>query len=153
GRVFRNEGVSNRHNPEFTLLEFYAAYQNLEDVMKTTEDLFRTVAIEVFGSTIVSAGGVGIDFWKPLARVDLLSEIERLSGIAKEELSELESAKRALERVGLPSEKEHNLGGIIEKLLERFVEPTLIQPTFVVGYPIETSPLAKKDPNNPRMTR
>lgn len=153
GRVFRNEGVSNRHNPEFTLLEFYAAYQNLEDMMKTTEDLFRTVAVEVFGSTVVEAGGVSIDFGKPWARVDLLSEIERLSGIKKEELSELESARQALQRVGLPSEKEHNLGGIIEKLLERFVEPTLIQPTFVVGYPIETSPLAKKDPNNPRMTR
>ena len=153
GRVFRNEGVSNRHNPEFTLLEFYAAYQNLEDMMQTTEDLFRTIAIEVFGSTIVESGDVKIDFGPPWRRVDLLTEIECLSGIKKEELAELETAKQAMERVGLPSEKEHNLGGIIEKLLERFVEPTLIQPTFVIGYPIETSPLAKKDPNNPRMTR
>jgi lysyl-tRNA synthetase, class II len=153
GRVFRNEGVSNRHNPEFTLLEFYAAYQNLEDMMKTTEDLFRTVAIEVFGSTAVESGDVKIDLGPPWRRVDLLGEIERLSGIMREELSELGSAKRALDRVGIPSEKEHNLGGIIEKLLERYVEPTLIQPTFVIGYPIETSPLAKKDPDNPRMTR
>jgi lysyl-tRNA synthetase class 2 len=153
GRVFRNEGVSNRHNPEFTLLEFYAAYQNLEDMMTTTEDLFRTVAIEVFGSTVVEAGDVTIDFGPAWKRVDLLGEIERLSGITRAELSELDSAKKAMARVGIPSEKEHNLGGIIEKLLERFVEPALIQPTFVVGYPIETSPLAKKDPNNPRMTR
>lgn len=164
GRVFRNEGVSNRHNPEFTLLEFYAAYQNLEDMMQTTEDLFRFVAQEVFGTTLVkialdSEGEnstdnfLEIDFGSPWTRVDLLGEIERLAGIRRDELSELESAKKAMERVGLPSAKEHNLGGIIEKLLEKFIEPTLIQPTFVVGYPIETSPLAKKDPNNPRMTR
>ena len=153
GRVFRNEGVSNRHNPEFTLLEFYAAYMNLEDMMRLVEGLFKYVGEQVFGGTVVEAGGVCIDFGKPWARVDLLESIEKLAGISKAELEDLDSAKRAMERVGVPSEKETNVGGIIEKLLERFVEPTLIQPTFVVGYPIETSPLAKKDPNNPRMTR
>jgi lysyl-tRNA synthetase class 2 len=85
--------------------------------------------------------------------LDLLTAIEDLAGVRREELLDLETAKKALERVGLPSDKENNLGGIIEKLLERFVEPTLIQPTFVIGYPIETSPLAKKDPTNLRMTR
>lgn len=153
GRVFRNEGVSNRHNPEFTLLEFYEAYSNLEDVMRVVEELFRHVAIEVMGSPFVQVEGAMLDFSKPWKRVNLMEEIERLSGVSAAELSDLTSAKRALDRVGLPSEKEHNLGGIIEKLLERFVEPTLIEPTFVVGYPIETSPLAKKDPKNPGFTR
>ncbi len=149
GRVFRNEGVSNRHNPEFSMLEFYEAYTDLEGMMIRMEELFKYVTKEVFGTHDVG----GCDYGKPWARVDLLSEIEKQSGIKPEELRELDSAKSAMKRVGLPTEKEDNLGGIIEKLLERFVEPTLIQPTFVVGYPIETSPLAKKDPNRPGLTR
>lgn len=185
GRVFRNEGVSNRHNPEFSLLEFYEAYINMEDVMGIIEDLFRFVAMEVFGSTLVTVretrhseeveeeqrGGAEtglsasefrleeadratiLDFSKPWKRVSLLEEIENLAGIGKAELRDLASAKKAMERVGIPAEKETNLGGIIEKLLERFVEPTLVQPTFVLGYPIETSPLAKKVPGDPRFTR
>jgi lysyl-tRNA synthetase class 2 len=168
GRVFRNEGVSNRHNPEFTMFEFYEAYSNLEDIMSLVEEMFTHVATEVFGSTQVhistdpdeevadgsaSETGVVLDFGKPWARLDLLTAIEELAGVGREELQNLESARKAMERVGLPTENEHNLGGIIEKLLERFVEPTLIQPTFLIGYPIETSPLAKKDPKNPRMTR
>ncbi len=158
GRVFRNEGTSNRHNPEFTLLEFYEAYINLEEVMQLVEDMFRYVGQTVFGSAIVKVQLEGdqvleLDFESPWRRVDLMAEIERLAGVTREELSNLESAKAAMARVGLPTDKEHNLGGIIEKLLERFVEPTLIQPTFVIGYPIETSPLAKKVPGDPSMTR
>jgi len=170
GRVFRNEGVSNRHSPEFSLLEFYQAYVNLEDVMALVEDLFRYVGEEVFGSTKVvvpedpntvisdddeqnTRKEVTLDFGKPWKRVDLLEQIEQRSGVKRDELTELATAKKAMERAGLPSEKENNIGGIIEKLLERFVEPTLIEPTFVIGYPIETSPLAKKDPRNPRFTR
>ena len=168
GRVFRNEGVSNRHNPEFTLLEFYEACINLEEVMVIVEEMFKFVALEVFGSTTVhistdpnteveqheaSETGPVLDFGNPWRRLDLLTAIEELAGVSRDELKDLESAKTAMERVGLPSAKENNLGGIIEKLLEKFVEPTLIQPTFLIGYPIETSPLAKKDPSNPRMTR
>ena len=163
GRVFRNEGVSNRHNPEFTLLEWYEAYANLEDTMVRLEELFKFVAQEVFGSTVVrvpsdksdesDAYDLTLDFSKPWQRLDLLSAIEQTSGIKKSELDDLEPAKKALARVGLPAEKEDNLGGIIEKLLEHFVEPTLIEPTFIVSYPIETSPLAKKHPENPRLTR
>lgn len=149
GRVFRNEGVSNRHNPEFSLLEWYEAYANLEDMMTTVEDLFRSVSQEVFGTTDLA----GTDFGKAWHRLDLLSGIEKHSGIKPEELENLESAKAAMKRVGLPTDKENNLGGIIEKLLEHFVEPHLQEPTFVVGYPIETSPLAKKDPNRPGFTR
>ncbi|MCX7799828.1 MAG: lysine--tRNA ligase [Fimbriimonadales bacterium] len=158
GRVFRNEGVSNRHNPEFTLLEFYQAYANLEDMMDLVEELFRSVCQDVFGTPVVDVktadGSVHqIDFSRRWRRVDLLEEIERHAGVRPEEFATLEKAKAAMERCGLPTENEHHVGGIIEKLLERFVEPTLIDPTFVVGYPLETSPLAKKDPNKPGFTR
>jgi lysyl-tRNA synthetase class 2 len=155
GRVFRNEGVSNRHSPEFTMLEFYEAYGNMETMMMRVEEVFRHVAADVFGSQLVhmEEGSVTLDFSKPWERVDLISAIEERAGIQHHELAEFESAKKAMHRVGLPTENENNLGGIIEKLLEVFVEPHLIQPTFLCGYPIETSPLAKKDPINPRMTR
>lgn len=171
GRVFRNEGVSNRHNPEFTLLEFYESYTNLEGMMKRVEELFEYVATHVYGSTLVQLGhedkpgsNFTFDFSNPWKRVNLLEEIERHTGLTHEELSDLESAKNAIvaknvvdkaHQVGghISLEKEDNLGGLIEKLLEVFVEPTLQEPTFVVGYPIETSPLAKKEPGNPRMTR
>jgi lysyl-tRNA synthetase, class II len=169
GRVFRNEGVSNRHNPEFTLLEWYEAYANLEDTMTRVEELFRFVAETVFGSAVVRVSGnptghdqglppeggesIEIDFSKPWRRLDLLDGIQEQSGISREELDDLATAKKAMAHVGLPAEKENNLGGIIEKLLEHFVEPTLLQPTFIVNYPIETSPLAKKRPDSPRLTR
>jgi lysyl-tRNA synthetase class 2 len=163
GRVFRNEGVSNRHNPEFTLLEWYEAYANLEDTMVRVEELFRFVSQEVFGSTVVEipsdpsdksdSSDLTLDFSKPWKRLDLLTAIEQSSGIKRDELADVDPAKNAMARVGLPAEKEDNLGGIIEKLLEHFVEPTLIEPTFIVNYPIETSPLAKKHPDNPQLTR
>lgn len=165
GRVFRNEGVSNRHNPEFTLLEFYEAYTNLEGMMRRVEECFEFVARSVYGSPIVEVGELGgVDFSKPWRRVDLLDEIERHTGLTRFELADLETAKAAV-RVKKVVDKAHelgghidldregSLGGLIEKLLEVFVEPTLQEPTFVVGYPIETSPLAKKEPGNPRMTR
>lgn len=157
GRVFRNEGVSNRHNPEFTLLEFYEAYSNLEDVMRLVEEMFREVALAVFGTTkiehTVNGEPVVIDFGPEWDRVDLLTAIENACGVTREELGSLETARSAMARLGFNVEKENNLGGIIEKLLEVYVEPKLIQPSFVVGYPIETSPLAKKEPSNPKMTR
>ncbi len=164
GRVFRNEGLSNRHNPEFTLLEFYEAYANLEDMMVRVEECFKYVAQKVYGTTVVETPKGPVDFGKPWRRVDLLSEIEVLSGVTADELKDLETAKAALVAKNVPQKakelgswidvaKENNLGGLIEKLLEVFVEPTLQQPSFVVGYPIETSPLAKKDPTKPGFTR
>ncbi len=167
GRVFRNEGVSNRHNPEFTLLEFYEAYVNLEDMMTRVEECFLFVAKSVFGSPVVnplSEDGRVLDFGKPWKRVDLLAEIERHTGITSEDLKSLEGALAAARREGVEAKavaaggfinlaKEDNLGGFIEKLLEVFIEPTLQEPTFVVGYPIETSPLAKKDFDRPGFTR
>jgi lysyl-tRNA synthetase class 2 len=164
GRVFRNEGLSNRHNPEFTLLEFYEAYVNLETMMTRVEECFRFVAQQVFGKATVESGGRTLDFSKPWARVSLLEEIERHTGLSEEDLTDLDRALARSAALDVPAKalaaggaidlaKENNLGGYIEKLLEVFVEPTLQEPTFVVGYPLETSPLAKKDPNNPRMTR
>ena len=167
GRVFRNEGVSNRHNPEFTLLEFYEAYANLEDMMVRVEDLCRTVSKEVFGSAHVeiqqeNGEPLVLKFEDPWKRVNLLEEIERHTGLSATDLSSLENAKAAImdrpvanpvTGKNLDMSGETRLGGLIEKLLEVFVEPTLIQPTFVIGYPIETSPLAKKEPGNPKMTR
>jgi len=188
GRVFRNEGVSNRHSPEFTLLEWYEAYANLEDVMRTVEELFAHVTKSVFGSTKVvltrsdrapirppdplpedyspevndTHFALEFDFAQPWNRVDLLTEIEKHSGLSADDLSSLSNAQKALgaREVKNPAtgkrivaDDEDNLGGLIEKLLEVFVEPNLQEPTFVVGYPIETSPLAKKDPERPGFTR
>lgn len=153
GRVFRNEGVSNRHSPEFTLVEWYEAYANLEDMMVRVENLFRAVCLEVYGTTKVGKPGEEVDFGPDWRRIDLLDELKRVAGIEASEFDTLESAKKAMERQGLPTEKENTIGGIVEKLLEKFVEPNLIQPAFVVGYPIDTSPLAKKDPKRPGFTR
>lgn len=153
GRVFRNEGVSNRHNPEFTLLEWYEAFVNLEDTQKRVEEIFAFVAERVYGSTKLTLCDVEIDFAKEWDRVDLLEGIQKYSGISPEELQDQTTAVAAAKRVGLDLEGKANLGKIIEKLLEVFVEPHLIQPTFVVGYPLETSPLAKKDPSRPGFTR
>jgi lysyl-tRNA synthetase class 2 len=158
GRVFRNEGISNRHNPEFTLLEFYEAYADLETMMLRVEECFRFVTEDL------SLPSVGVDFGKPWHRLDLLTAIESHTGLVADDFASLDSAKSAFaanqvaekaHSIGghIQIEKESNLGGLIEKLLEVFVEPTLQEPTFVVGYPIETSPLAKKDPNRPGFTR
>jgi lysyl-tRNA synthetase class 2 len=157
GRVFRNEGVSQRHNPDFTMLEFYETYVDMEAMMQRVEECFAFVAEDVF-----APGELPVDFSKPWRRVHMLEEIERHTGLTQDDLSSLDKAQAALghrEVVNPQTGKrivagaENNLGGLIEKLLEVFVEPTLIEPTFVVGYPIETSPLAKKDADNPRMTR
>ncbi len=169
GRVFRNEGLSNRHNPEFTLLEFYEAYGNLETMMERVEGVFRQVALDVFGSTEVSVPltegeSLKLDFGKPWARVDLMGAICERTGMALDDFATIEKALAAAEAKDIPGQakalnawvdlkKENNLGGFIEKLLEVFVEPTLIQPTFLIGYPIETSPLAKKDFQRPGFTR
>lgn len=162
GRVFRNEGVSNRHSPEFTMVEWYEAYANLEDMMVTVEDLFREVSQEVFGTSQVTVDGVMLDFSKPWQRVDLCSAIAEEAKVPVAAITDLAELKKALgggvivnprnnKRIDL--NKEDNLGGLIEKLLEVYVEDLLVQPSFVIGYPVETSPLAKHDPNRPGFTR
>lgn len=153
GRVFRNEGISTKHNPEYTLLELYWAYVKMEDIQQLVEDLCRHVAKEVTGTEVVQVSGVRIDFSKPWLRIDLLDSIQQYAGISPTAFDSLESAKEALRSKGIPDKEENSIGGIIEKLLERFVEPNLQQPTFVENYPIETSPLAKKHPKNQNLTR
>jgi lysyl-tRNA synthetase, class II len=156
GRVFRNEGIDADHNPEFTLLEFYEAYTNLEGMMDRVEQMFLHICRKVTGGdTLTLADGTVLDFGKPWARLPMLEGIEKNSGgrIQKSELLELGSAKAALARVGGDPEKEHGVGGIIEKLNELLTEPTLIQPTFITEFPYETSPLARKKPGEPHLTR
>lgn len=153
GRVFRNEGIDSRHNPEFTLMECYAAYQNLEDMMSLVEDLYSNAAIELYGEPVIPCDGATISVAPPWRRLPLLEGIERYAGVPPSAFETLDSALAALESKGLPTEGEHLVGGIIEKFLERFVQPELTEPTFVTDYPLETSPLAKRHPANPKLVR
>jgi lysyl-tRNA synthetase class 2 len=154
GRVFRNEGLSTRHNPEFTLLELYQAYANLDDMMDIVEEMYAYVCTAINGSPTFTFREELIDFSKrPWPRLPILAGIEKYAGVRPNELETLASAKRACERVGVPVESEHTVGGIIEKLHERFTQPHLIQPAFITDFPLETSPLAKKHPENARLTR
>ena len=165
GRVFRNEGLSSRHNPEFTLLELYEAYTDLDGMMDLVEEMYAYACTAIKGEpeftyfgALPSGGeseeGVKIDFSRrPWTRLPILKGIEEYAGILPDELAGLDSAKAACERVGVPTEREHTVGGIIEKLHERFTQPNLIQPTFITDFPLETSPLAKKHPRNPNLTR
>jgi len=153
GRVFRNEGVSTRHNPEFTLMEVYAAYANLDDMMTLVEGMYRHICRALHGVEQFHYQGQMIDLAPNFARLSMLEGIRQNAGVAPEELESLESAHAVLKRLGLPTENEPTVGGIIEKLHERFTQPTLIQPTFITEFPAETSPLAKKMPGNPALTR
>ena len=153
GRVFRNEGLSTRHNPEFTLLESYEAYANLEDVMDLVEELFRHVCRSLYGGTTFEYQGTTIDLAGPWKRLPLLQGIEQYAGVKPEAFAALETALKAMESLGLDTSQEHMVGGVIEKIHERFVQPNLVQPTFITDFPIETSPLAKKRPDNPALTR
>ncbi|MBI3911760.1 MAG: lysine--tRNA ligase [Armatimonadetes bacterium] len=153
GRVFRNEGVSTRHNPEFTLLESYEAYANLEDIQDLVEQLICRLAVALWHRPAVPFRGEWIDVTPPWPRLPLLEGIARYAGIGPAELEEFDSARHAAERAGLDVSQETHLGGLLEKLHERFTQPHLEQPTFITDFPIETSPLAKKRPDNPRLTR
>lgn len=153
GRVFRNEGISTRHNPEFTMLELYQAYANLEDIMNLVEELFRHVAERVFGTTVFEMHGVRVDFAQPWRRVRLMDAIREHTGLTESDFETLERAAHAAEKVGISVERKDTIGGIIEKVLEKCVAEHLQQPTFVYGFPIDTSPLAKREPDNPRFTR
>ncbi|MFY7951144.1 MAG: lysine--tRNA ligase, partial [Armatimonadaceae bacterium] len=154
GRVFRNEGVSTRHNPEFSLLELYEAYTNLEGMMELVESMFRHISQTVNGSDVlVTPSGETIDFSKPWTRLPMLEGIERNAGITPDHFESLDKAKAAMAKVGLDPSGEIHVGGIIEKIHEQFTQPTLLQPTFITEFPLETSPLARKMPDNPRLTR
>ena len=153
GRVFRNEGMSPRHNPEFTLLESYEAYADLDDVMQLVEDMYRHICQTLYGTTSFEYQGETLELAGKWPRLPMLQGIEQYAGIKPEAFETLESALKAMESVGLDTSQEHMIGGIIEKIHERFVQPNLVQPTFITDFPIETSPLAKKKVDNPRLTR
>ncbi len=153
GRVFRNEGISPRHSPEFTMMEVYAAYANLDDMMSLVEGMYRHVCRAVHGSEQFTYQDQQIDLAPNFVRLPMLAGIQRYAQVQPEELDTLESAHAVMVRLGLPTENEPTIGGIIEKLHERFTQPNLIQPTFITDFPTETSPLAKKLPGNANLTR
>ena len=156
GRVFRNEGVSTRHNPEFTMMELYQAYGNLDDMMDLVEAMYEFICREVNGGPTIAFEGQTIDFSeRPWRRLPMLSGIEEYAGIAPEDLESLDRARDACRRIGVKFslERESTLGGLIEKLHEQYTQPRLIQPTFITDFPTETSPLAKKHADNPALTR
>ena len=156
GRVFRNEGVSARHNPEFTLMELYQAYANLEDIMDLVEEMYVFISTEVNGGPTFPYHDQIVDLSvRPWRRLPILEGIREYAGIAPEAFDSLEAAQAECRRIGVPFDvdKETMLGGLIEKLHEQYTQPHLIQPVFITDFPIETSPLAKKHPQNPRLTR
>jgi lysyl-tRNA synthetase, class II len=153
GRVFRNEGISTRHNPEFSLLESYEAYVDLEDIERLVEELISGLAVTLYGRPVVPYRDGEIDVAPPWRRLPMLEGIREYAKLGPETFESFESAREAGTRLGLDMTHEINVGGIIEKIHERFVQPNLIQPTFITDFPVETSPLAKKNPDDPRLTR
>ena len=149
GRVFRNEGVDTRHNPEFTLMELYQAYTDYNGMMDLTENLYRYVAQEVLGTTKIVYNGIEMDLGKPFERITMLDAVKKYSGVDFNEIHTLEEARAAADAHHVEYEERHKKGDILNLFFEEFVEEHLIQPTFVMDHPIEISPLTKKKPENP----
>ena len=144
GRVFRNEGISIRHNPEFTLLEVYQAFTDYEGMMDLTEDLFRTVAKNVLGTTKIQYGGYHLDLGQKFARITMTEAVKQYSGIDFDQVENTEEAKKLAKEHNIVFEDRHEKGDILSFFFEEYVEKNLIQPTFIIDYPIEISPLSKK---------
>jgi lysyl-tRNA synthetase class 2 len=151
GRVFRNEGISTQHNPEFTLLESYEAYADYRDVMQMVEEMVSYVAREVLGTTRITYNGETIELSPPWRRVSLREIIREYSGIDFEDYPEAESLRGRMREIGLGKDASKGRGKLIDELLATLVEPRLLQPTFVLDYPVELSPLAKRKPDDPRL--
>ena len=149
GRVFRNEGVDTRHNPEFTLMELYQAYTDYEGMMELTESMFRYLAEKVCGSTKISYNGIEIDLGKPFERLTMNDTIKKYAGIDFDQVADDEAAKKLAEEHHIAYEERHKKGDIINLFFEEFCEKELIQPTFIMDHPIEISPLTKKKPSDP----
>ena len=149
GRVFRNEGVDTRHNPEFTLMELYQAYADYNDMMDLTEDMFRHLAETVCGSTVIPYEDVEIDLGKPFRRMTMIDAVKEYAGVDFNEIHTLEAARRAADEKNVEYEERHLRGDILNIFFEEFVEEKLIQPTFIMDHPLEISPLTKKKPSNP----
>ena len=149
GRVFRNEGVDTRHNPEFTLMELYQAYTDYEGMMELTESMFRYLAEKVCGSTKISYNGVEIDLGKPFARLTMNDAIKKYTGIDFDQVPDDAAAKKLADKHHIAYEERHKKGDIINLFFEEYCEKELIQPTFIMDHPIEISPLTKKKPSDP----
>ncbi len=149
GRVFRNEGVDTRHNPEFTLMELYQAYTDYHGMMDLTENLYRYVAKEVLGTTTITFNGIEMDLGKPFERITVLDAVKKYTGVDFNEINTLEEARAVAKEHHIEYEDRHKKGDILVLFFEEFVEEHLIQPTFVMDHPIEVSPLTKKKPENP----
>ena len=149
GRVFRNEGLDTRHNPEFTLMELYQAYTDYNGMMDLTENLFRHVAKTVLGTTTIVYGGVEMDLGQPFKRITMVDAVKQYAGVDWNEIKTLEEARAAADAHHVEYEQRHGKGDILNLFFETFVEEHLIQPTFVMDHPIEISPLTKKKPGNP----
>ena len=149
GRVFRNEGLDTRHNPEFTLMELYQAYTDYNGMMDLTEDMFRTVAQEVLGTTTIVYKGVEMDLGKPFTRMTMTEAVKEYSGVDFDQITSLEEARAIAKEKHVEYEERHQIGDILNLFFDAFVEDNLIQPTFITGHPIEISPLTKKDPEHP----
>ena len=149
GRVFRNEGVDTRHNPEFTLMELYQAYTDYNGMMDLTENMYRYVANEVLGTTKISYNGIEMDLGKPFERITMVDAVKKYSGVDFNEIKTLEEARKIADEKHVEYEERHKKGDILNLFFEEFVEDHLIQPTFVMDHPIEISPLTKKKPDNP----
>lgn len=152
GRVFRNEGMDTRHNPEFTLLELYQAYTDFNGMMDLTEELIRTVAKNVLGTAQITYGGVAIDLDKPFERLSMKDAVKKYSGVDFDTLADLEAARAAAKAHGIAYEERHEKGDILNLFFEEYCEEKLIQPTFITGHPVEISPLAKRIPGNEAYT-
>ena len=149
GRVFRNEGLDTRHNPEFTLMELYQAYTDYKGMMDLTENMFRHIAEQICGSTTIPYADVEIDLGKPFERLTMIDAIKKYTGIDFNEITTTEEAKKLADEKGVHYEDRHVRGDIINLFFEEFVEEHLIQPTFITDHPIEISPLTKKKPDHP----
>ena len=149
GRVFRNEGLDTRHNPEFTLMELYQAYTDYHGMMDLTENLYRYVAQEVLGTTKIVYNGIEMDLGKPFERITMLDAVKKYAGIDFSEIKTDEEAKALAKEKGVEFEARHKRGDILNLFFEEFVEHHLIQPTFLMDHPVEISPLTKRKPENP----
>ena len=149
GRVFRNEGLDTRHNPEFTLMELYQAYTDYNGMMDLTENLYRHVAQEVLGTTTITYNGVEMDLGKPFERITMVDAVKKYAGIDWNEVETTQDAKKLADEHHIEYEERHKKGDILNLFFEEYVEEHLIQPTFVMDHPIEISPLTKKKPGNP----
>ena len=149
GRVFRNEGLDTRHNPEFTLMELYQAYTDYNGMMDLTENLYRHVAQEVLGTTKIVYNGIEMDLGKPFERITMVDAVKKYAGVDWNEVETLEQARQLAKEHNIEFEERHKKGDILNLFFEEYVEEHLVQPTFVMDHPIEISPLTKKKPENP----